>query len=124
MTERKITRGGVLTKNKTEVERSDQFSSHLYLNVYSRHQTRRASLVERDDNEKCNMTWQFNEIFEVDMDIDGQLVLRPKSSSDSSNSESNLEQISGSDVKYNPENNLEGLVSLFGDITSSLNAVE
>lgn len=49
MSKKKAPRGrvkGVLTKNKAELDRSDQYPSPSYLKVYSRNRTGRTSLVE------------------------------------------------------------------------------
>ncbi|PON50314.1 hypothetical protein PanWU01x14_224000 [Parasponia andersonii] len=127
MSEKKALRGrekGVLTKNEAETNRSNQYPSPLYLKVYSGNRTRRTSLIERHDHEMNNMTEQFIEMVEVDINIDGQMVLRPESSSDGSNSELEMDQSSGSNDEYNPEDSLERLVSLFGDIIAGLNVIE
>ncbi|POO00363.1 LOW QUALITY PROTEIN: hypothetical protein TorRG33x02_037760 [Trema orientale] len=70
-----------------------------------------------------NMTEQFF-VVEADLDIDGQMVLRPESLSDSSNSKLEMDKSSGSEDEYNPDDSLEGLVSLFGDISVGLNVIE
>ncbi|PON38242.1 hypothetical protein PanWU01x14_313980 [Parasponia andersonii] len=71
-----------------------------------------------------NMTEQFLEMVQADLDINGQMVLRPESPSDSSNSEAKMDQSSGSEDEYNPKDSLEGLVSLFGDTSGGLNVIK
>ncbi|PON85097.1 hypothetical protein TorRG33x02_190710 [Trema orientale] len=83
-------------------------------------QTWRTSLVPRDeDAEKSNMFEQFNEVGEADV-FGCQLVLRPESSSDISNSKSEYDMDSMSQDEDDPEDRLDGIVPLFGDTTSGM----
>ncbi|PON53284.1 hypothetical protein TorRG33x02_305900 [Trema orientale] len=86
--------------------------------MYSRGHTRKPVLAARNESDKGILIEHFNEAEAgaTNMDLDGQMALRPESSSDYPSSESEQNLTSRTDDDFESEEGLAGVKSLYADI--------